>query len=208
MDGVIVDSNPVHTAAWRAYLERLGLVLPSVEARMLGRRNDEIVRDFFGTATACDEVIRHGAAKEGLYRRMMAPELSDRLVPGLVPLLDRCPGAPTGLATNAEPLNVQFILENSGLQDRFQAIIDGHQVDRPKPHPEIYERMACTLDVRPANCIIFEDSFAGAESARRAGARVVGVSTSHAFFPGVQFTIRSFTDPELAVWLSQQSPKV
>lgn len=208
MDGVIVDSNPVHTAAWKAYLKRLGLVLPYVEERMMGKRNDEIVRDFFGPETAGGEIIRHGAAKEGIYRQMMSAQLAERLVPGLPGLLDRCNGTPTGLATNAEPLNVQFVLENTGLADRFESIIDGHQVERPKPHPEIYQRVAESLNIRPANCIVFEDSYAGAEAARLAGARVVGVSTTHSVFPGVQFTIHDFNDPELAAWLSQQSPVV
>jgi HAD superfamily hydrolase (TIGR01509 family) len=205
MDGVIVDSNPVHTAAWKAYLMRLGLVLDSAEERMMGKRNDEIVRDFFGDQTSDAEIVRHGAAKEALYRQMMVPQLSGRLVPGLVPLLDRCRGTRVGLATNAEPLNVQFVLENAGLRDRFEAIIDGHQVEKPKPHPEIYERTAQFLETNPANCIVFEDSFAGAQAARLAGARVVGVSTTHRVFPDVQFTIRDFRDPQLAVWLCQQS---
>ncbi len=206
MDGVIIDSNPVHTQAWKAYLGHLGLHLASIEQRMMGRRNDEIVRDFFGPDLNEAEVIAHGAAKEALYRSMMAPQAADRIVPGLTDLLDRCAGSPVGLATNAEPLNVQFVLEQAQLGDRFQAVIDGHQVDRPKPHPEIYERIADALRTRPANCIVFEDSFAGAEAARLAGARVVGVKTTHPEFPDVEFTTSDFKDPELAAWLLQQTP--
>jgi beta-phosphoglucomutase len=206
MDGVIIDSNPVHTQAWKAYLDRLGLHLPAIEQRMMGRRNDEIVRNFFGPHLGLPEVIAHGAAKEALYRSIMAPQAADRLVPGLTDLLDRCAGSPVGLATNAEPLNVQFVLEQAQLGDRFDAVIDGHQVDRPKPAPEIYERIAGALGTAPANCIVFEDSFAGAEAARLAGARVVGVKTTHAEFAGVDFATADFKDPELAVWLLQQTP--
>jgi HAD superfamily hydrolase (TIGR01509 family) len=173
---------------------------------MIGKRNDEIVRDFFGPGLSDSEVMACGAAKEALYRKMMAPCLGERVVSGLIPFLDQCQGVPTGLATNAEPLNVQFVLEQSGLSGRFDVVIDGHQVARPKPHPEIYERAARELRTPPQNCIVFEDSFTGAEAALLAGARVVGVATTHSQFSGVHFTIRDFRDSELLVWLSQQRP--
>jgi HAD superfamily hydrolase (TIGR01509 family) len=206
MDGVIVDSNPIHSEAWKIYLSSVGMTVNALEERMIGKRNDEIVRDFFGPGLDDSEVAACGAAKEALYRKMMAPCLSDRLVSGLIPFLDMCEGVPTGLATNAEPLNVQFVLEQSGLSGRFDVIVDGHQVVRPKPHPEIYQHAAGELRTPPQNCIVFEDSFTGAQAARLAGARVVGVATTHREFSGVHFTIRDFRDPELLVWLSQQRP--
>jgi HAD superfamily hydrolase (TIGR01509 family) len=206
MDGVIVDSNPVHSEAWKTYLSGIGMTVDALEERMIGKRNDEIVRDFFGAGLTDFEVMARGAAKEALYRKMMAPSLQDRLVPGLTQLLDQCDGVPTGLATNAEPLNVQFVLEQSGLSARFDVVLDGHQVDRPRPHPEIYERIAGELCIAPENCIVFEDSFTGAEAARLAGARVVGVTTTHRQFSGVHFSTRDFRDSELLVWLSQQRP--
>jgi beta-phosphoglucomutase-like phosphatase (HAD superfamily) len=48
LDGVVVDSMPVHALAWRRYLKDLGISGSDVEDRMHGRRNDEIVRDFLG----------------------------------------------------------------------------------------------------------------------------------------------------------------
>ena len=65
MDGVIIDSNPLHVQAWRRYNLRFGLDAgKAVEDRMYGRRNDEIVRDFFGERLSPEEVAAHGAAKE------------------------------------------------------------------------------------------------------------------------------------------------
>ena len=49
MDGVIVDSMPVHTLAWERYMESLGLPCEDIAVRMHGRRNDEIVAEFIGT---------------------------------------------------------------------------------------------------------------------------------------------------------------
>jgi beta-phosphoglucomutase len=111
MDGVIVDSNPLHVEAWRIYHERHGVDTADLERRMYGRRNDEIVRDFFGEDLDLAVVAEHGAAKERLYREMMAPRLAASLVPGVTDFLQRLNGTRVGLATNAEPANVDFILD-------------------------------------------------------------------------------------------------
>ena len=88
----------------------------------------------------------HGAAKERLYRELMASR--DRpapLVPGVREFLERYAGAPFGVATNAEPENVDFVLDTAGLRRYFQVVIDGNQVRMPKPDPEIYLRAAARL---------------------------------------------------------------
>ena len=124
MDGVIVDSNPVHTRAWAVYLERLGVPHDRIAERMHGRRNDDIVRDIFGDGLAPEEVEAHGAAKEELYRQLMAPELRSRLLPGVAEFLDRHGRQPMALASNAEPLNVEFVLKYSELGRYFQVVVE------------------------------------------------------------------------------------
>ena len=94
LDGVIVDSNPTHTEAWRRYLGGLGVECADIERRMHGRRNDEIVADFIGTGLSPTEIFAHGAAKEELYREMMRSEIESRLVPGVREFLAWCDGAP------------------------------------------------------------------------------------------------------------------
>ena len=84
MDGVIVDSNPLHRAAWTEYSRRYGVeTTEAMQTRMYGRRNDEIVRDFLGSHLTDAEVLEHGAAKERVYRELMGPRLAEAIVPGL-----------------------------------------------------------------------------------------------------------------------------
>src|SRR5579872_6392515 len=98
MDGVIVDSNPVHRDSWRAYNRRFGIDTDeAMQQRMYGKRNDEIIRDFFGSDLTEEQVAAHGAAKERLFRDMMAPRLRESLVPGFIRLLQDRNGAPAGL---------------------------------------------------------------------------------------------------------------
>jgi beta-phosphoglucomutase family hydrolase len=208
MDGVIVDSNPLHTRAWTLYNRGFGIDAgETIAERMYGRRNDEIVRDFFGPRLSPEEVAAHGAAKEQLYREMLEPRLAETLVPGVREFLQRHAGQPVGLATNAEPANVDFILDLGGLREYFRVVVDGHQVRHPKPHPEIYLRAAELLSVAPRNCIVFEDSFSGVEAARAAGARIVGLRTTHHELPGADLAIDDFRSPQLEPWLRAQVPE-
>lgn len=207
MDGVIVDSNPLHTQAWMLYNRRFGIDAGETLAdRMYGRRNDEIVREFFGPGLSPEEVAAHGAAKEQLYRELLAPRLAETLVPGVREFLQRHAGQPVGLATNAEPANVDFVLDRGGLRAYFRVVVDGHQVRYPKPHPEIYLRAAELLSAAPRNCIVFEDSFSGIAAARAAGARIVGLTTTHRELPGADLAIGDFRSPQLSPWLQAQVP--
>jgi beta-phosphoglucomutase len=205
LDGVIVDSNPVHVRVWEEYLRRQGVDnCASLREKMYGRRNDEIVKDLFGQHLSTQEVFAHGAAKEALYRQTMQAQLAQRLVPGVKSFLERHRGTPTGLASNAEPANVEFVLREAGLRDYFSAIVDGQQVERPKPDPQVYLRAASLLGILPRDCIVFEDSEAGVQSARAAGTRVVALRTTHACFPQADLVIENFLSPELELWLGRQ----
>lgn len=208
MDGVIIDSNPAHREAWRIYNRRFGIETDeAMHQRMYGKRNDEIVRDFFGPHLTPEEVFAHGAAKERLYRELMADRVSGCLVPGVREFLERHRTAPLALATNAEPANVEFLLDSVDLRRYFRVVVDGHQVGKPKPHPEIYLRAAHLLDIAARDCIVFEDSLAGLEAARAAGMRTVGVKTTHAAMPDADLAIDNFLSPELEPWLHSQQPR-
>jgi len=203
MDGVIVDSNPVHREVWAAYNRRFGIETDeAMQQRMYGRRNDDIVRDFFGEHLTLEEVHAHGAAKERLFRETIGPVLNDALVPGLREFLERHRHQPLGLASNAEPENLEFLLDTARLRPYFWAVVDGHQVARPKPYPDIYLRAAELLGTPPKDCVVFEDSFTGIEAARAARMAVVGVGTTHDELPGVDLEIRDFTSPALEPWLA------
>jgi beta-phosphoglucomutase family hydrolase len=203
MDGVIVHSNPIHREAWVAYNRMHGLeTTEAMHQFMYGKRNDEIVRSFYGAHLNASEVFAHGAAKEALYREMIQPLLPGAFVSGLREFIERHTNLVIGLGTNAEPLNVRFILEQSGLAHFFQAVVDGHQVARAKPAPDIYLEVARRLAIEPEFCVVFEDSHSGVAAGLAAGMRVVGVRTTHSTFEGVSLAIDNFEDPALEPWIA------
>src|SRR6516164_1371801 len=148
MDGVIVNSNPVHREAWEIYNRRLGIeTTEEMQQRMYGKRNDQIVRDYMGAQLTDVEVFEHGAAKERLFREMIGPRLDACMVPGLPRFLARHRGLPLAVASNAESENVMFVLNAAGLTPYFGAVVDGHQVSNPKPAPDVFLKAAELLGV-------------------------------------------------------------
>lgn len=205
MDGVLIDSMPLHVLAWERYLERLGISVEDLERRMHGKRNSELVRDLIDAHLPEDVIFRHGADKEQLFREMLLEkELSHAQIPGLIEFLKRHRGAPMAIGSNAEPENIEFVLERLGLRPYFQVTVNGMQVERPKPFPDIYLEAAKRLGTEPKNCIVFEDSPTGVEAGNAAGMRVVGVETTPTEFRGVQLRIKDFLDPALQPWLDAQ----
>ena len=171
---------------------------------MLGKHNSDLVRDLFGAEPLTEAAIyEHGARKEALYRDLMGPVLREKLVPGVVDFLSRHADWPMAVATNAEPANVHFVLKNAGLSHFFRAVVDGHQVERPKPDPEVFLKAAASLGYAPADCVVFEDSLTGIQAARRSSARVVGLTTTMTEFSDVDLTIRDFNDSKLEPWLQE-----
>ena len=208
MDGVLIHSTDLHIRAWVTYLGRHGIEDTSVIHRMLGKRNDEIVYDVFGRELPEKVMLEHGAAKERLYRELMEPVLEQHYVAGARELVHAAHrvGILMALATNAEPLNVDFVLDGSNLKPLFSVIVDGHQVTNAKPHPEIFLTAAGLLGVRPENCIIFEDSPGGVQAALSSGGRVVALLTTEPEYSQAALAIADFTDPRLMPWLAEQRP--
>jgi beta-phosphoglucomutase len=206
LDGVLIHSMPLHVRAWKRYLEGYGMSCGDIERTMHGKRNSELVRELFGSELADDVVFEHGAAKERLFRQMLLEEdLSECRVRGLVEFLGQHRDVPKAIGSNAEPANIEFVMEQLGLRPYFQAIVNGQQVKRPKPFPDVYLKAAELLGFEPSDCIVFEDSPTGIEAARAAGMRVVGVETTPTEFEGVDLKVSDFSDPKLEEWVAAQS---
>jgi len=205
LDGVLIHSMPLHVTAWEQYLAALGIEIEDMERRMHGKRNSELVRDLIDRDLAEDVVFEHGAAKERLFRELMLKAgIEQYSVPGLLAFLERHADVPKAIGSNAELANIDFVLDRLGLRRFFPVIVNGLQVSRPKPFPEIYLEAAAQLKTAPKNSIVFEDSPTGVEAARAAGMRVVGVETTPTEFSGVDLQVKDFLDPRLEPWVQAQ----
>src|SRR5436190_2994940 len=181
MDGVIVDTNPYHKIALHQFCARYGYSLTEDELRnkIYGRPNKEWIANLFQRKMSPAELSAYGEEKEKLFRDLYEKDIKP--LPGLHDFLVRLKDEkiPVAIGTSAPRSNVDFVLEKTGLGNFFDVILDESNVDRGKPDPEIYLKVATRLNMPPSRCIVFEDSLSGVMSAEASGAKVVGVTTTH-----------------------------
>lgn len=202
MDGVIVDSNPPHQQAWDAFLEKHQMALSQAEynAHVYGKTNHDILAYLREKGLPPADNQRYIEEKETLYQQIYADDI--HAVAGLPQFLEALNQAhiPCWIATSAPAMNVDFVLSHTRLRPYFQGIVDETQVTHGKPDPQIYRITAEKANVSPAQCVVFEDSFAGVQAALGAGMHVVAVTTSHTakeFRPNTPHSIADFTEMTL-----------
>ena len=180
MDGVLVDNHQWHFKAWSEFGKRHGLNISRKEfGSHFGSTNQMIMTSLFGDHLTKEEHVALANEKETIYREIYRTEI--KAVTGLPGFLQyaKQKGIQIALATSAPSANVSFTLEETGLRKYFDVITDASMVTTGKPDPEIYLLTAKRMNVRPVDCIVFEDSVAGIMSAQKAGIFVVGVATTH-----------------------------
>jgi beta-phosphoglucomutase len=180
MDGVIVDTNPYHKISLREFCEKYGYHLNEEDLirKIYGRTNNEWIRNIFGPLPK-ERILELGEEKEAMFRAIYKDAINP--LSGLDNFLKDLEEKriPKAIGTSAPRSNVDFILEHTHLTKYFTTILDQSDVEHGKPDPEIYLKVAKRLGFPPQQCVVFEDSLSGVESAQRAGARVVGVTTTH-----------------------------
>ena len=181
MDGVLVDSNAHHRGAWRALLDELGVAPapPEFWRLTIGRPSTEAVPLLLGRAMDAPEARRLADRKLEHYRRLARHGLP--AVRGVARFIDELASqsVPCAVATSATRFDTDRLLGRLGLLDRFAAVVSADDVRRGKPDPEVYLLAARAIGIEPLDCLVFEDSVVGVQAARRAGMRVIGVTTAH-----------------------------
>lgn len=180
MDGVLVHSNPAHKKALQIFCDKYDKDVTEsyLRNKLYGRTNKEWIPELFGDINT-EELQKLEEEKEQLFRELFVPE--EHVVKGLYTFLDdaKAQDIPMAVATSAPGINARYILSRLSIEDYFAAILDSSHVTAGKPDPEIYIKAAKSLDKRPEACIVFEDSVSGVQAGLDAGAKVVGVTTTH-----------------------------
>jgi len=178
MDGVIVDSHPVHKKAWRRFLELQGKNPNDTDLDFImdGRKREEILRHFLGELSD-DEVQDLGHQKDALFRE---ESIAMTMIEGLPEFLQQLAQANIRLAVGSSGSDgrVNYILQSFGLRRFFQAVITGDQVTAGKPDPAVFRLASKELRVPPSETLVFEDSVSGVRAARAAGMKCIGIATN------------------------------
>jgi HAD superfamily hydrolase (TIGR01549 family) len=197
LDGVIVDSEPVHERATDEYLAGRGVTVDQrLRDDMMGRRVRELTDAIAAQlGLAPQEVL---ARREAIFWRLLDEGDGPRSMPGLHEAIARLSeaGLPLAVATSGTRAYVEHVLERLGVRGAFKTVVSGEDVVDGKPHPEIYLRAASLLGADPADCVAIEDTVHGVTAARAAGMRVVAVP--NALTAGMDFSAADAVAPDLA----------
>ncbi len=180
MDGTMIDNMMVHHRAWQMQLaiEGYNYTLTEIIEQFHGK-NLEIIERIFGDKYSPEERLRFSNDKEKLYREMYKPDL--KLIDGLHQLLATAyeHEIPLGIGTAAQYANVNLVLDTLNIRNYFDAIVADIDVQNGKPNPEVFYSVAEKLGVAPENCLVFEDSPIGAQTALNAEMKAIILTTTH-----------------------------
>ena len=176
LDGVIVDSHPLHRRAWREFLSYIGKEVSESDLEFIleGRRRREILVHFLGVLSE-SEIQEYGRKKDEFFR-----QASTDLKPvcgsvEFIKILKKA-GFCMGVATSASQKRAYWTLQHLDLADCFEVVVSGDEVPMGKPDPAIYLLAASRLSLRPESLLSIEDSVSGIRSAKTASFRCIGIA--------------------------------
>ncbi len=189
MDGLIVESEHLHCRAYLEVFHKYGIDMDREEYyRKLSTEGTPIseICDEYGVNTDAARIKRE---KKDIYLKLIDKEME--LFPGVRDCIKRMKdNFRVILATASRRPFVDRIFEKFDLEGYFEFIITGSDVEKRKPHPEIYRKAARKMDFPPSRCLVLEDAQKGVIAAHRAGMKSIAIPTKYTADGDYSSTIR------------------
>jgi HAD superfamily hydrolase (TIGR01509 family) len=180
MDGVLVDTEPLHLRALNQVLADSGNHLSEEENEQLLGTTFQATWEFLIRRFRLEHEADYYAPA---YDRAVLSILSEPLIPaaGAVELVTRIQGlaVPLALASSSKRSWIDATLSSLGLREYLSIIVSGEDVTPGKPAPDIFILTGQKLGIPPEFCLVIEDSPNGIASARAAGMDVIAVRTPY-----------------------------
>jgi beta-phosphoglucomutase len=196
LDGVIVDTARYHFLAWKRLTDQLGIQFTeSDNERLKGvsrMASLEIILEIGNLKIDENRKLEYAALKNKWYVDYINKMTPDEILPGCLAFIRELRDANIRIAIGSASKNTPMILERVGIRDLFDAVADGNNVSKAKPDPEVFLKAAEMVDVKPGNCVVFEDAVAGVQAALNAGMRCIGIGSpeilteAHFVVPGLK----------------------
>ena len=200
LDGVIVSTDRLHYQAWKEIADELGLPFDPVAnegLRGVSRMEslDVLLGDHGGAYSQSEKEVL-AARKNERYRSLLGTLSPADILPGVMTLLWNLKKRGIRVAVGSSSRNTKLILENIGLAETFDAVVDGNRIQRSKPDPEVFLLAARELALEPRACLVLEDARAGIEAAKAAKMLAIGVG-SPSFLDNSDLVVPDLTDQRL-----------
>jgi len=181
MDGVLVDSEPLHQQHLEALFVKIGITEPEKlnhNFKGVNTRDTSIILiETFNLDYDVDELVKL-SRKAYLEHLSSIKELPS--IPGAIELVKFLAKAshPLALASSASAKRIELFLTKLGLKQQFKVIASGDDVEHSKPAPDIFLLAAKKLGVKPSDCIVIEDAENGVRAAHSAGMKCIAYGGS------------------------------
>lgn len=182
MDGVIVDTEPVHRYAYYKQFNELNItVTEEMYTSFTGfstRNTFQKLKEVFVIEQEVEDLIQR---KRNIFNDAFDSKADLELLEGVENLIKELHenGMQLILASSASKVTIERVFSRFKLHDYFTHVVSGEDFPKSKPHPAIFEH-ASSLSIAPKeNCIVIEDSTNGIKAAKAAGILCVGYNSIH-----------------------------
>lgn len=179
LDGVLTDTAVYHYKSWKLIAESFGYVLTeekNEELKGVSRKDSlDFILKWANISIDDESKYRLLQRKNELYLELIEDLGEKDILPGIVDFLNTLDDNQCLKGVGSSSKNAPYILERIGLASRFSVVIDGNQVNKTKPDPEVFLLGSEQLNVNPNECLVVEDAPSGALAAKRAGMKVLGI---------------------------------
>ena len=182
MDGVIVDTEPVHHYAYNQHFEQLNIeVTPEMYASFTGNSTKNIFERLKTQFNLAEEVNALVETKRNLFNDAFDSKKDLYLLDGVEDLIKDLHdnGMQLVLASSSATVTINRVFNRFGLHKYFTHIVSGEDFPKSKPHPAIFLRAAELANTPVENCIVIEDSTNGIIAAKAAGIYCIGYDSFH-----------------------------
>jgi beta-phosphoglucomutase len=180
MDGVLADTGPIHFESWVKMANEIGYEFTKkFFDETFGQQSIPITRKLVGNSVDQELVEKWANLKEEYYREMVRDKI--KALPGVIGLLKNLKknGIKLALGSSGPQENVELLLNVLNIRSFFNAVITAAHVKHGKPAPDVFLIAAKKLKVKPKNCIVIEDAPVGIKAAKKAGMKVIALTTTH-----------------------------
>lgn len=175
LDGVVVDTVPLHFQAWKRMFNEYGhaFTFDDYKKKVDGIPRYDGARAILTELT--DEEIRTAGEKKQRYFRESLDSSDIPRYDTTIELISalRKEGIKVGVISSSK--NCPHILKKIGLYDKLDAVVSGDDITRGKPDPQIFLMAAKKMNAKPEQCVVFEDAVLGVEAAKNGNMKCVGV---------------------------------
>lgn len=177
MDGVIVDTEPVHHYAYNEHFKKLNIeITPEIYASFTGNSTKNIFEKLKAHFNLEQDVQTLVETKRNLFNDAFDKKEDLYLLDGVEDLIKELHqnGMQLVLASSSAKVTINRIFNRFGLHQYFTHIVSGEDFPKSKPHPAIFEHAAFLSETPRENCIVIEDSTNGILASKAAGIYCIG----------------------------------